>query len=163
VVRAIRSALVAIDPRVRLDISLAREGLRRQTAEPQALATLAAALAILALALAVVGLYGVTTFVVGQRTQEISVRMALGATSRDILRLLVSDSLRPVAVGLVAGVIAAFAAGRVLAGALFGVPAADPLAFGAGLAILSVAAAAAVAIPTRRAAATDPAQSLRQL
>jgi predicted permease len=162
-VPAIRSALLSIDPRVRLEVSLAREGLERQMAEPRALATLAGALAVLALGLAVVGLYGVTAFVTGQRTQEISVRMALGATGRDILRLLLSDSLRPVAYGLVAGLMAALAAGQVLAGVLFGVPPTDALAFGAGLAVLLVAATAAVIIPTRRAAAVDPAQSLRQL
>jgi len=89
--------------------------------------------------------------------------MALGATSRDILRLLVSDSMRPVVGGLVAGVISAFAAGRILAGALFGVPSTDPLAFGVGFTILTVAATLAVVIPTRRASSIDPALSLRQL
>ncbi len=163
VVRSIRTALIPLDPRVRLDIGLAREGLRHQIAEPRALATLAVAVAILALALAVVGLYGVTTFVVGRRTQEISVRMALGASSRDVLQLLVSDSLRPVTYGLVAGMITALAAGRVLAGVLFGVPSADPVAFCAAVVILAVSATIAVVIPTRRAAAIDPALSLRQL
>jgi predicted permease len=162
-VQSIRSALHSLDPRARLAITLVSDGLERQLSEPRALATLAGALACLALALAVVGLYGVTAFVVGQRTQEIGVRMALGASHRDVMRLLLRDSLRPVLFGLLAGVAAALLAGRALAGALFGVPPADPLAFGSAILVLVVAATGAVIFPTRRASAVDPAAVLRQL
>jgi predicted permease len=162
-VRSIRSALAPLDARVRLDIGLVSNGLQQQVDEPRALATLATAIALLALALAIVGLYGVTTFVVGQRRREIGVRMALGASPRDVMHLLVSDSLRPVALGLVAGLVAALIAGRVVSRTLFGVSSADPLAFGAAILILAVAATLAVVLPTRSAADIDPALSLRQL
>jgi predicted permease len=160
---SVRSALHPIDPRVRLGIMPVSEGLQRQLAEPRMLATLAGALAVLALVLAAVGLHGVTTFVVGQRNQEIGLRVALGASGRDITRLLLADSLRPVMIGLAGGMFAALLASRVLAGTLYGVGSADPIAFGGAMAVLLTAALAAVIIPARRAAAIDPAAVLRQL
>jgi predicted permease len=160
---SVRSALHPIDPRVRLGITPVSAGLQEQLAEPRTLATLAGALAGIALALAVVGLYGVTAFVVGQRSQEISVRVALGASGRDIMRLLLGDSLRPVMFGLFGGVFVALLGGRVFAGTLYGVGSADPIAFGAAVLVLLTAAVAAVIVPTRRAAAVNPATVLRQL
>ncbi len=160
---SIRRTLHPLDPRARLAITLVSEGLQQQVAEPRALATLAGALAFIALALAVLGLYGVTAFVVGQRSQEIGVRIALGATARDVMQLLLSDSLRPVFFGLLGGIVAALVASRAFAGALYGVPPADPIAFGAAILVLVVAATSAVIFPTRRASAVDPAAVLRQL
>jgi predicted permease len=160
---SVRSTLHPIDPRVRLGITLVSDGLQQQLAEPRTLASLAGALAALALGLAVAGLYGVTAFVVGQRGQEIGVRVALGATGRDIMRLLLRDSLRPVIFGLAGGVFVALLVGRVLAGTLYGIGSADPIAFGAAMGVLLTAALAAVIVPTRRAAAVDPAAVLRQL
>ena len=160
---SVRSALHPLDPRARLAITPVSEGLQQQVAEPRALATLAGALAIVALALAVVGLYGVTAFVVGQRTREIGVRMALGASGRDVMQLLISDSLRPVIFGLVAGIVAAIVVGRVFAGVLFGVAPADPIAFLSAILVLATAATIAVILPTRRASHVDPAAVLRQL
>jgi putative ABC transport system permease protein len=160
---SVRSAVHSIDPRVRLSITPVSERLQQQLAEPRTLASLAGILAAVALALAVVGVYGVTAFVVGQRTQEISVRIALGASGRDITRLLLHDSLRPVTVGLAAGVFVALLGGRVFAGVLYGVSTADPIAFVAALLVLLSAATLAVIVPTRGAAAVDPAAVLRQL
>ena len=104
-----------------------------------------------------------TAFVVSQRTQEIGVRMALGANGRDIMQLLLSDSLRPVMFGLLGGIVAALVASRAFAGALYGVPSADPIAFGAAILVLVVAATSAVIFPTRRASAVEPSAVLRQL
>jgi putative ABC transport system permease protein len=160
---SVRSAVHSIDPRVPLSITPVSERLQQQLAEPRTLASLAGILAAVALALAVVGVYGVTAFVVGQRTQEISVRIALGASGRDITRLLLHDSLRPVTVGLAAGVFVALLGGRVFAGVLYGVSTADPIAFVAALLVLLSAATLAVIVPTRGAAAVDPAAVLRQL
>jgi ABC-type antimicrobial peptide transport system permease subunit len=120
-------------------------------------------LAAVALALAVVGIYGVTAFVISQRTQEIGVRMALGATARDVRRLLLGDSLRPVLVGLAGGVFAALLGTRVFSGVLYGLRSVDPIAFASAVLILLVAALAAVLAPTRRAASVDPAAILREL
>ena len=90
-------------------------------------------------------------------------RVALGASGRDITRLLLADSLRPVMFGLAGGMFAALLASRVLAGTLYGVGSADPIAFGGAMAVLLTAALVAVIIPARRAAAIDPAAVLRQL
>ncbi len=160
---SVRSAVHSIDPRVRLSITPISERLQQQLEEPRALATLAGILAAVALALAVLGVYGVTAFVVGQRTQEIGVRIALGASGRDIRRLLLHDSLRPVTFGLAAGVFVALLAGRVFAGVLYGVSTADPIAFVAALLVLLSTATLAVIVPTRGAAAVDPVAVLRQL
>ena len=162
-IQSIRSALHPLDPRARLVVGLVGEGLQQQISEPRALATIAGALAAIALALAVVGLYGVTAFVVGRRAQEIGLRIALGANGRDVVQLLLSDSLRPVVIGMVAGIVAALLVGRVFAGVLFGVAPADPIAFVSAILVLTAAALAAVIVPTRRASSIDPAAVLRQL
>lgn len=161
-VPAIRDALQPLDARVRLDVNLIATGLQSELDEPRILASLAGALAALALGLAVVGIYGVTSFVAGQRTREIGLRIAIGATAADIMRLLLVDSLRPVAIGLTAGAAAALLLTRVFRGLLYGVGSHDPFAFGGAVLILLITAAAAVYIPTRRAAHVDPAFVLRQ-
>jgi predicted permease len=158
----IRDAMQPIDPAVRLEMNLPASGLRDEIEEPRILAGLAGALAALALALAIIGIYGVTSFVTGQRTREIGVRVAVGASRADVLRLLLRDSLRPVAIGIAAGTVIALLFGQVLSGALYGVGGRDPLAFGAAISVLLVSAASAVLIPARRAARVDPAFVLRQ-
>ena len=159
---AIRDTLQPLDPRVRLEIGLVASGLQNELEEPRIMATLAGALAALALALAIIGIYGVTTFVTGQRTREIGLRIAVGASRGDVLRLLLKDSLRPVAIGLAAGTVVALLASQLFAGILYGVGARDPLAFASAIGILLVSAAAAVFVPARRAAGVDPAFVLRQ-
>ena len=160
---AVRTLLEPIDPRIQLNIRTVTDGLQQQLGEPRILATLAGVLATIALVLAIVGIYGVTTFIAGQRTHEISVRMALGASGRDVMRLLLADSLRPVVVGLGGGLLFALLGTRVVAGVLYGVSAVDPIAFGGAIAILLTAASLAVIVPTRRAVSIDPAATLRQL
>jgi macrolide transport system ATP-binding/permease protein len=162
VLPAIRDTLRPVDPRVRLEFNLVATGLQNEVEEPRILAMLAGALAALALGLAIVGIYGVTMFVTGQRTREIGLRIAVGATSADVMRLLLKDSLRPVAIGLAAGVVVALLASQLVSVVLYGVGARDPLAFGSAIAVLLVSAAAAVFIPARRAARVDPAFVLRQ-
>jgi predicted permease len=163
IVPSLRAAVQPIDPRIRLDVKTVNEGLRRQLSEPRALASIAGTLALLALMLAVVGIYGVTAFVVGQRTQEIGVRVALGATASHVRTLLVRESLRPVALGLAGGALAALFGARVLAGVLYGIGPADPIAFAFAFGVLLSVAWIAVLLPTRRAARVDPAAVLRQL
>jgi predicted permease len=162
VVPAIRDTMQRLDPRVRFDISLVATGLQNEIEEPRILAQLTGALATFALGLAIVGIYGVTTFVTGQRTREIGLRIAVGASQGDVLRLLLKDSLRPVAIGLAAGVVIALVASRLVAVVFYGVGASDPLSFASAIGVLLVSAAAAVFIPARRAARVDPAFVLRQ-
>jgi predicted permease len=162
VVPALRNTMQSLDSRVRFNVLLVASGLQNEVEEPRIMATLTGALAALALGLAIVGIYGVTTFVTGQRTREIGVRIAVGASRGNVLRLLLRDSLRPVAIGLAAGAVIALIGSRLAAVVLYGVGAGDPLAFGSAIGVLLVSAAAAVFIPARRAARVDPAFVLRQ-
>jgi hypothetical protein len=155
--------LRAIDPQVDLRITSVAAGLRQEASRPRMLATLTGFVGIIAIVLCVIGLFGVTASVVGQRTREMGVRIAMGAQSSDLLRLLMWDSLRPVVVGVALGAGAALLASRlVLAVMFFGVSPRDPIAFVGAAAILLAAAVVAVLVPTRRAAAVDAALVLRQ-
>jgi len=124
-------------------------------------AWLASAAGVLALALAVMGLYGVTAFVVVQRTHEIGVRMALGARAADVVRLALRQGLRLVIIGVVIGLSLSVAATRVLAAALFGVSPTDPLTFVATTLLLGFVALLACWVPARRATKVDPLVALR--
>jgi len=117
--------------------------------------------ASVALLLAIIGTYGVIAHGTAQRTQEIGIRMALGADRRSILRMVLAGGLRIAAAGLTLGVLGALALTRVLAGLLFGIGARDPLTFVAVPAALLVVALAACWIPARRAMRVDPAITLR--
>jgi predicted permease len=129
--------------------------------EPQSLAILLSAFSVLAIVLASIGVYGVTAHEVSRRTYEVGVRLALGAESSNVQRLIIRQGLSPVLAGLAIGLIAAWAATRVVANLLFGVRATDPGVFtGAGM-LLIVVALIAVWIPARRAASVDPILALR--
>ena len=124
-------------------------------------AAIAGVLSALALALACVGIYGVAAYSVSQWTREIGVRMALGAHRRTILRMVLGENLRVVLAGGAIGLGGAFVFGRMLTSMLFGVKPGDPLALLSTIAILLVTAGAAAWLPARRAAAVDPATTLR--
>jgi predicted permease len=113
------------------------------------------------LVLAATGIYGVIAYFVTQRTQEIGVRIALGASTADVVRLILGQALRPVAIGAAIGVVAALAASRAIASQLFGVSRADPLTIAAVVATLVGVALVASAVPARRAAAVDPTRALQ--
>jgi len=132
------------------------------TTTERLIAVLAAAFGLLATALAAVGLYGVIAYIVLRRTQEIGIRMALGARPREVLRLVMREVGILLTIGLAIGLGAAFAAGRLVASQLFGLGASDPLAFLTALGVLTVVALGAGTIPARRAAAIDPIQALRR-
>jgi predicted permease len=119
------------------------------------------AFAGLALVLAAVGIYGVMSHAVGQRTRELGIRIAMGATSRDVLKLVLSDGAKLIVFGVGLGLLGAFAAGRIMRGLLYGVSATDPLTFVLVPLFLFVVAIFACLIPARRAMRVDPLVALR--
>jgi len=123
-------------------------------------ALLLALFALVALALATMGTYGVISFAVSQRTREIGVRVALGATRGDIQRMVVGQGVGIAVAGAVCGLVAALGATRVLRSLLFGVAPSDPVTF-AAIAALLVGVVVASWVPARRAASIPPLRALR--
>ncbi|HEX2059956.1 MAG TPA: ABC transporter permease, partial [Thermoanaerobaculia bacterium] len=130
-------------------------------ARPRFNATMLTLFAALGLLLASIGIYGVLSYSVAQRTQEMGIRMALGADPRDVLRLVVRDGVSVTAIGIAAGVAIALPATRVLASLLYGVEASDPMVFAVVAAALAAVALAASYVPARRATRVDPMIALR--
>jgi predicted permease len=120
------------------------------------------AFAGLALLLAAVGIYGVLSYTVRRRVREIGIRMALGASQSDILRLVATDGMKPILIGVALGVIAAIALSRLVATLLFGVPPTDPATFTAVALLLVVVGIAANTLPAYRATKVEPTQTLRE-
>jgi len=116
----------------------------------------------LALVLAYIGIYGVLTYVISQRVPEIGVRMALGATARDVMRLVLHQSLQMVFVGAGAGLALAVAATRLIEQLVTGVRSSDPSTFAIMITALLLAALFASVLPARRASRVDPMSALRQ-
>jgi ABC-type antimicrobial peptide transport system permease subunit len=117
--------------------------------------------ALLALILGAVGLYGVLSYVVAERTQEIGVRMALGAQAQRVRRMVVVQGVRVVALGIIIGMLAAVAATRLLGGLLFNVQALDVSTFVLMAGVMMLVGTLASYIPARRASSVDPIESLR--
>jgi predicted permease len=160
---AVRRAVAAVDTRLPvremitigqlIDSSLAQERL---------MARLSGFFGLLALGLACLGIYGLMAFLVARRTNEIGIRMALGADRKRVMGLVLRDIAVLVVPGALAGVLAALATTRVAASMLFGVTATDPLTLATATGLLMTAALAAGYLPARRAAKVDPVNSLRQ-
>jgi ABC-type antimicrobial peptide transport system permease subunit len=121
----------------------------------------ASAIGVFALGLATVGLLGVCSYVVRQRTREIGIRIALGAGARDVIRLVLAGSSRAAVAGLGVGVLGAAAASQLLRSSMYGLSPVDPIAYGAVLLLLVGAALCASYLPLRRAVRVDPARALR--
>ena len=124
-------------------------------------ATMFTLFGVLALVVAAIGLYGVIAYSVAQRLHEMGVRIALGARTGDLLRLVVGEGVRVALIGIVLGAAGAFAAGKLIASMLFGVPARDPLTFGIVAIVLLLTATLASLIPAWRASRVDPNLALR--
>jgi putative ABC transport system permease protein len=133
----------------------------RSIAQRRFMMVLLAAFAAVAVLLAAIGVYGILAFVVSQRTQEIGLRLAIGAAPDDVVRLFLREGVTLTLVGLLAGLIGALAASRALTTLLFGVTATDPMTFIVVAGALGLAALCASYLPARRAAAVDPMTALR--
>jgi putative ABC transport system permease protein len=162
IVSSVIAAVRSLDPALAVgDIRTMDEVVSRSLAERHLLMLLLAIFAGAALVLAAVGIYGVIAYSVTQRTQEIGIRMALGAQQRDVLRMVVAHALKLAAVGVVAGVAGALALTRLMAGLLFSTTPYDPTTFLSVAALLTAIAALASYVPGRRATRVDPVIALR--
>lgn len=159
---SIRAAVATADPTLPVySIASMDERLARTLAQARFHLILLTTLGIVGLLLAAAGIYSVIAYFVTLRTHEIGVRMALGATSADVVRLLTRQGLQPVIVGAVLGTIGALWATRLLNGSLYGVGANDPFTFAAVTIVLLLVATAAILIPARRATTVDPKSALQ--
>lgn len=162
IVAAVRKEMQAIDREAPLSHITSMTGALERAMAPRIFnLVLLALFAGAALLLCVVGLYGVISYSVAQRTSEIGVRLTLGAQRSDVLRLVLTEGLRMAAAGVAVGVLAALLLGRLVEGLLFGVRPADPVTYAAVVLLLIVVAALASFIPTRRATTMDLVSALR--
>jgi putative ABC transport system permease protein len=158
----LRAKLAAIDPDLPFtDIKTLQFYVDRAVEEPRFRAMLIAAFAVLALVLAAVGVFGLISYSVTQRTREIGIRVALGASPRQVLLAVVREGLTLAIVGIAVGLVSAVLATRALSAFLFGVGTTDPATFSAVALLLLVVALAASYIPSRRALKVDPVVALR--
>jgi putative ABC transport system permease protein len=130
-------------------------------AQPRLNTVLLSVFAAIALLIAAIGIYGVLSYSVNQRTSELGLRMALGATPRRILALVISEGITVVMIGILVGIVGALAMGRAVSSLVFGVTVRDPLTFAAVVVVLSAVALIASVAPARRASAVDPMIALR--
>jgi putative ABC transport system permease protein len=151
----------AMEAEAPVEIRTLDEVVGRTIARPRAISVLLGVFALVALALAAVGVYGVMAYSVRQRTQEIGVRMALGATATSVFRLVIGEALRLVLVGVVAGLLAASALTRLLERLLYQVEPLDPWTFAVTALVLLVVATIASFVPARRGMRMAPVDALR--
>ena len=158
---SVTGTVQAMEPEAPVTVRTLEDVVGSTIARPRAISTLLAAFALVALLLAAVGVYGVMAYSVRERTQEIGVRMALGATAASVLRLVLGQALRLVAIGVVVGVVAASLLTRLLEGMLFEVEPFDPWTFAVTAAVLLVVAIVASYVPARRGMRMAPIDALR--
>jgi putative ABC transport system permease protein len=161
-VSSVRAAMQEVDrdlPITRVESMDA--ALSDSIATERLMTSLLLAFAGVALVMAAAGLYGVIAYTVTQRTQEIGVRMALGADPRAVVRLVAAEGLRLTVAGMIAGTVAAAGVSRAMRGLLFDVSPADAVTYAAVLVLFAATAAAALIVPARRALRVDPLTALR--
>jgi len=159
---AIRRVVGEVDPTIPLANAETMQTLVNRSMGRLSFTTMLLGIAgTVALALAAIGLYGVLAYLVARRTNEIGVRIALGARPGQVERLVVGNALRLAGIGLVLGLVGAIACARVLRGLLYGVAPWDPMAYLLAVLVLAATALVAAWIPARRASRIDPALALR--
>jgi predicted permease len=162
VTKLVQSALATVDPGLAIAIPQSMDEIVAQAVgQTRLMMWLLGIFAGVALLLASIGIYGAVAYTVEQRTGEIGVRMALGAQTHDVLRLIVSQGMRPVVIGLAIGLAAAFALGRLINAQLYQVSAYNPALLGGATVLLAMTALLACLLPARRAALVDPVRALR--
>jgi len=162
VAAAVRQAVYAIDKNLPVtDIALLADALDQSIAQERFRTFLLGAFGAIALMLAAVGIFGVISSLVSQRTREIGIRMALGAKRRDIMKMILGQGTKLALFGVGIGLAAASLLTRVLTGLLYGVSPTDPLTFGAVAVMLFGVAVMACYLPARRAVRVDPMVALR--
>jgi len=160
---AIRQRIHDLDAGLALaNINTMDQWLSNSAAQPRLNTALLAAFATVALLIAAIGIYGVLAYSVNQRTREIGLRMALGATPRSVLHLIVGQGMKVVLIGVAVGLAGGLALGRAVSSLVFGVPVRDPATFSIVAVVLTAVAFAACIIPARRAARVDPMVALRE-
>jgi putative ABC transport system permease protein len=160
---AIRKQMKALDPDLPMaNVKTMEQWLATSAAQPRLTSILLSTFAGVALLIAAIGIYAVLTYSVSQRTREIGVRMAMGATPRRVLKLIVSEGMRVVLLGLVIGLAGGLALGRTVQSLVYGVGVRDPRVYFVVAASLTAVALAACFIPARRAAVVDPMVALRE-
>jgi predicted permease len=157
----VRAQIAQIDPTVPVEIETLAEGVSRLADRPRFETALIGFFALSGLLMAVIGLYGVIAFVVAQRTQEIGVRMALGATRMNILRLIAGEGVRLIALGGAVGLVAAISTAQLLKSLLFQVAPRDPATYAAVAILLGIVALVATLLPSRAAMKVEPVVALR--
>ncbi|HSE25103.1 MAG TPA: ABC transporter permease [Pyrinomonadaceae bacterium] len=162
VIGPVRSEVRALDPTLPLfDVKTMNEHMRLSLFPARVAASVLGLFGLVALILAVIGIYGVTSYSVSQRTREIGIRMALGADKRDVLRLILSSGAKLALIGVVIGLVVATVLTRLVTSLLFGITPAYTLTFVLISGVLTFAALLACYVPARRAAKTDPLVALR--
>ena len=154
---AVRRAIQDFEPDQAItNIAPLEQAVNDTLAQPRFFTLVLSAFGAVALLLAAIGVFGVLSYTVRQRTREIGIRMALGATRRDVLVMVMRQAMVLLALGAIIGVAGALTAGRLLAGVLYGVGPADPIALSAAVVVLGAVALAAALVPARRATKVDP-------
>ena len=162
VTKLVQSALTKVNPGLAIAVPQSMDAVVAQAlGQARLMMWLLGIFAGVALLLASIGIYGAVAYTVEQRTGEIGVRMALGAQTRDVLRLVVKQGMRPVLIGLAIGIASAFALGRLIASQLYEVSAHNPALLAGSTVLLATIALIACLLPARRAAHVDPIQALR--
>ncbi|MGB7352910.1 MAG: FtsX-like permease family protein, partial [Acidobacteriaceae bacterium] len=162
VVPSLREAVLAIDPEQPLnDVRLLSEMVAQTYGTLRFPMMLVWILSALALVLSAVGIFGVMSYTVSRRTQEIAIRMALGADRPVVLRLILREGLAIALLGVAVGLLAALGVSRVMAGYVYGIRATDPLTYAAAATLLILVALAACYFPARRAMRVEPMKALR--